>query len=1751
MATTLYSPQSSKNIIYGRTGDNASGSEGRILSEVTESEIQSTERDLLRMTGPSGTGSNGEWKTSERITIKSRQNSLRRTKNSTDLLRERSRNPQGAKNDVAQNGDPGSRERKARQFTVGNVGNNGMIYLRLVEPLPMSLKHNTISPDQNLPTSQFILTFMLFRPVKRLQQQQQQPPSPPPRNTSSTFPSKTIAADPTKLFRDEAIRPNARDSIWTFMSTTIQTPPPIPQSSGPSEVRARRQRSFSQSTVDAQSNKERLETGALRIVIDRPGTAPKPDEISKASFPTIEVPIPHYRLGSPRFSAKGTAFLHQSAYTRQSSTGESSVFSGVEYEHIFPKPPGIEAHAVISRRHSHASHQLRSLQASPIKHSFSTPVQTNSLYQSNEPITPQMYDHVATYPDDPAIVKYSLVNGDIVAATPARLIAQITSENFLDYELLSNFFLTVRSYLSTRDLLSYLLARFEWAINRFDDNGRIIRVRAFAALRHWILNYFSYDFVVDRELRVQFCERLNVLTGIVKARANYGASDMKLIADLKKCWNGRCMLYWDSPVATGEALQEVDIQPGGILGSRDSQLVHQSQLRAMPTGNISATLTVNPAQLTAGTPTISKWYSAVMDTGERQNQSRIRHTSTGTLRNVPISPMSEQSMPVLSCSIPAKGLKKAVPYANRALGIHPIPVDREGRRVCPAASSSLSNEPTRPVAAHRRSGSFSDAARDKRAPLSSEVPNSAEDIAQELSCDRSLLRGQLIPPGSPHVNIAPTTPAAEVPNLGLSPSQGTGNENQTSRKPTVQNNPAVKSLIGNIRRALSSKHSGSNTPSNGGPDASSLSIGKSATLPLNVVYQGSSAGHAEALRSQARLDLLAANIAEAYQRATSVPSAVHTSSIGIASGNEREQPSPSGEKTPTREHSNGYLQPPDLQRLASGVTSSSQSILIMDDTGLNLPDLPGLSFMPSTTGAHLSKDLEVSAQNVSVNSGSDPSDVNIGEQPDSSGTQSRSSFPFLISEEDQRKAKVTEDNFPDQTRHPLTRNQSFGTSKSTSFSLRRYASFQSTFTKHAAGKSIDATATGTSATGSAGSGPKETPARMLRRRPGGDLRANQNVHDLKNLTRPKSVGSITTHSDSVRGSQLLGFGEKITRTFTVRKSPRDLVSATPMLQREHQTESGKATSFVRTHSSQPEQRRPSFEAAVAHFANIPDDEEGGPEATLLKLEGRYRSPIQSPIPQSLPDTRSEEGSNSSSRNRMGGSKDKVENQHGQEQDSSSSLFPNHQDGDDADYRNTSTPPTQNLSDATNIPRETIVSTLYADSEDSYNSIPLLERSVDQSSRKEEKRRVIPSRSLNRGRIFSGEGAHDTNSMRVLKRGSLAPTVTTDSFLLDENDEFLSDVSSEISLDTIDGEEIEEQWKNAAAQDQGENMVLVGQQHPPSPPMTMENALSITSQAHQAHEQRKPPTPDPSPVSQHVEPDIPRAKSPGNILHQPRHIPFILGFDSEVLAQQFTIIEQDALREIDWRDLVDMRWQTSATSTTNWVEYLLTQDPLGIDLVTARFNIVVKWALSEIVLTENLQERALTVIKYIHVAQQARRIHNYATVLQLTIALTSTDCTRLNKTWSLVPSAEKDTLEDLEMLVSPRRNFHNLRTEMEKVGADQGCIPVLGTYHSRSPKSFRLETNFVVLAALYIHDLTYNSQKPLQVPASRDGELLINFERHRSAASIVKNLLLLIEASSKYPYQPVEGAIDRCLWMACLPDEIITHKSKQLVEFASV
>lgn len=233
------------------------------------------------------------------------------------------------------------------------------------------------------------------------------------------------------------------------------------------------------------------------------------------------------------------------------------------------------------------------------------------------PITPAIFDTLASVMNAPFIAQFSKTKKDskgrpvMTAATVPRIVAQITSEQFMDYELLSDFFLTFRSYLSPEDLALLLYARLEWALMRRDAEGKIILIRVFAALRHWVLNYFVEDFIVNYSLRASFCGRLNSLFAALRRRevlenTSY-ASDIKVLVDLKRCWVGQCTLCYDTQSPLSRE-QDVFFEPDQEIGpiaqcelDRSRRLSRYSDLR---TSNKGVFALVHPST-TQNSPAIS------------------------------------------------------------------------------------------------------------------------------------------------------------------------------------------------------------------------------------------------------------------------------------------------------------------------------------------------------------------------------------------------------------------------------------------------------------------------------------------------------------------------------------------------------------------------------------------------------------------------------------------------------------------------------------------------------------------------------------------------------------------------------------------------------------------------------------------------------------------------------------------------------------------------------------------------------------------------------------------------------------------------------------------------------------------------------------------------------------------------------------------------------------------------------------------
>ncbi|EDU44706.1 low temperature essential 1 [Pyrenophora tritici-repentis Pt-1C-BFP] len=1039
----------------------------------------------------------------------------------------------------------------------------------------------------------------------------------------------------------------------------------------------------------------------------------------------------------------------------------------------------------------------------------------SSARVSQAPIGPRLYDALTANPDDRAVVRFN-VHGDMIAATPARLVAHITSPSFLDYELLSDFFLTFRAFLCTRDLIAYLISRLRWAVERQDDFGRIVRVRTFVALRHWILNYFVDDFMPCYALRCNFCHLVNSLYTDLQAREDGGGGDLKIVGELKKCWRRTCALYWDTEDSFAQNCTDTELLPGGEE-TQPGPVEEPVPILLRPTTPPRST--VRDTKETMGSNPSDHFASRHMDWAQRarhtpQNSMSSPYVPSQEYENetghqVPLSPASTQSMHVLSCSIPMRSTNKQDNAVELPLYPHPVPVPVANP--APANTVRLTSSPQQPSSPKRnhrpthshsytRSGSFSDALRDSRAPLSIHKSTLADyAMSAVANMPGTLVRGGLIHLGSPYFEVKTLRP---------------------------------------------------------------------------------------------------------------------------------------------RPHSTGSV--------SNRTHSVSNSVILRSD---------------------------------------------------------------------------------------------------------RY---------------------------------------------------------------------IDPDTEALRG---------------VEGPPEAEIPKKPI-------------SLVATHSSQPN-LRPSFEAEVAKLAALPDDtdDEGGVESALMKLEGRYekKSPntdsrrttvdMDEPLPTTIIEQIFRPGTAEQDEHY-----DNDEGFHHQ-------LASSETDGDGM-YR---------LPDENGNRRVPAVTSV-GESTDSYSSIPLLDRGLSdlvtpQRARTLETMRssakpsplqfasqfpsISPQSDMPPGTSSSMnssiEYVVETESMKRIPTGGTLPMTSyaRESFLVDEDEDVSDAASTPGARSGYSSHGVRSFFDDEVATPgvDADNHPTHPMRHPPTPPLTA-NRLNDTMPDATDFD-RGPPTPGLTPTVSRGQTQTPNHATgipfdPPKTRPTPqlptKHLPFVLAYDSETLAQQFTIVEKDALDEIDWKELIELRWKQSSPQIRDWVQYLRTEEARGVDVVIARFNLVVKWVVSECLLTEDIHERARCIVKYIHIATHARRYRNYATMYQIAIALISNDISSLKKTWALVPAAEILVMQELEGLVQPLKNFHNLRLEMETATVEDGCIPFIG---------------------VYTRDLIYNAQKPAFIDAPVvDGERLVNFDRHHTAASIVKNLLRLLEASSKYTFKVEPHIISKCLWLAALSDEEITQRSRQ-------
>jgi hypothetical protein len=1665
--------------------------------------------------------------------------------------------------------------REARQFTVANVGNNGRIYLR------PSLR----PPQQKTPQTNFAF-----------------PLTPP----------GTAGLD---VFNKAAPRiDDGSEMAWTPTPGTSPLPregykfPESPDEARPTKHR----RAVSDTTIHDTSAAKDSDTGALKVVITKSGDEARPrtmEDVDLVHPPMLDINIPSWRLGTPRFTLKGTPLIRGSSY----ATTEDIHSSNVSSMNDVPPVPSIPL-PLRSPRSPHAllSPRLDSLYSAQIgtpRYPSSIPSRAvRPTYMSIRPvIEPAMFDELTFTPacDNRELVRYSPATGAVTAATPSRLVAEITSPSFLDYELISDFFLTFRAFLESHDLLRMLVARLRWAMGRTDETGTVVRVRTFVALRHWILNYFMDDFVIDYGLRVTFCNLLNDFYADLTHIPQAPKVQIKILAELKKCWRRVCAHYWDGPAFDDASGSDAAIAPGGIAGHRDPNLDPSFWEKANPgPPQLDTPLLMDVA--TGDSASLYAEISKAGHIGEYLMPMDRPHTPDNRVADRemgPTSPMSLASLDVVSCSFPTLTMRNANgnQLHSHPLGAHPVPSGSISNQPGPVAMTpkALTGKRVRP--GHKRDNSLTDSLRERGLDR---ISIKDKEFLMSVPFAGSLVRGNFLPPGQAFVDVGPPNDTSGSQRM-TTVFRSTSDDMLKDKAPGgAMSASSMRKLIAGVRRAIGSRGQGQYatqptladiTPS-GPRGATTNRLPGTAVVPQELPAN-------ESTRPPVRIDLLGAEVAEDFKKAVREEAAAEAERLGIPL-----PPCPIAQSLLlNNEYSVAHMESSTFDSLPQNrrpraassmdITTGSKSILIVDATGSINTALQQQEVSPVT------RQSVETVTDAFLPHGADPTPPNTPPEPSRGGTPRRSSYLFnhhlalppiptepvprnplpirdtLGHGYGKRATHMSKSSISTRRRHPPLSGGTFrmhSRNKSSrsqytlhSSSHRRHASFSSGIAPPSV-RSFDATTCSEdSVLNHQYDIPMPHPLRVLRRRPGGDLRAATNVGQLDSapLTRSRSVGSLTTYSESVRDSYDFRrqSGHTEYHSEATRESMHGRKEQFSVGQLAEKPTKPKLSLF--STSSKPVMR-PSFEAEAKKLAEIPDDDDddGGIAAALAKLEGKFTK--------KQPATGSESASGSdrmtiSSRRNMHtsplhlsiASHDKAEHRH---------LHINEEEpvSNSPSLESLQSPRTAIL-DAGSVQRPmTGRSFLSEASQESYSSTPLLDRGLADDNASKVSLRHWANRSILQG--SDDDGASFDDGLEPLTARPISPSRLSFTFIqktdsmveiapqkktseeaekqsfLDDDSGNDTDISSELSNDDF--------HTGIAGTNYLTSTRSVLPVHPLGTPTldrkSSESPLGIFNQSAQPSAMKNNPirispsksitrkplaiTPDITPTM--ASPDLktptaatPRALPPKASLDDPHtysvHLPFIFAFDSDILAQQFTLIEKDALIEIDWKELIDMTWKHAPNADSrSWVEFLKNSDAHGVEVVIARFNLMVKWAVSEIVLTQHVEERARCIIKLIHIAQHCRRYRNFATLAQLTMALTSTEIERLTKTWTLVPEHDIKTLRDLEALVTPMRNFYSLRAEME-VGSDSGCIPFVG---------------------IYTHDLLYNAQRPSEIASSPTGPPLINFERCRIAAVVVKTLLRLLEASTRYQFKPIEGITERCLWIGALHDVEIRKRCESLV-----
>jgi len=154
---------------------------------------------------------------------------------------------------------------------------------------------------------------------------------------------------------------------------------------------------------------------------------------------------------------------------------------------------------------------------------------------------------------------------------------------------------------------------------------------------------------------------------------------------------------------------------------------------------------------------------------------------------------------------------------------------------------------------------------------------------------------------------------------------------------------------------------------------------------------------------------------------------------------------------------------------------------------------------------------------------------------------------------------------------------------------------------------------------------------------------------------------------------------------------------------------------------------------------------------------------------------------------------------------------------------------------------------------------------------------------------------------------------------------------------------------------------------------------------------------------------------------------LLDFDSGEIARQLTLLTHKIMIKIPMTQFLDQSFLTKE-GTPHFFE------------LAHWINTISIWIGNEVTLAVNIKIRVAIVVKFIALASEFRRHHNWHCMIAVIAGLSQFSIRRLSQTWKAVPTQSMNTFRTLSGLASPKMNFREIRQHFET--APHGALPLV-------------------------------------------------------------------------------------------------------------